>query len=332
MQRFACTCGQPLFFESSHCEQCGQTVGFDAETFDMHPLTVAHKRCSNGEQYEICNWLVPKDADDTLCVSCSLTRTIPDLAHDDNLSRWQRLETAKRRLIYTLLCLRAPIVNRDQDPDNGLAFEFREDRRSNPAVEDEQVTTGHASGVITVDLLEADPVERERARAGMNEQYRTLLGHMRHESGHYYWDRLVRFGPYLEEYRQRFGDERQDYAQALSKHYDSGPPNDWVDSYISAYASSHPWEDWAETWAHYLHMVDTLETARAFNVIGGQRETGLSQSDVGREIAAWMGLSVVMNELNRSMGADDTYPFVLSPLVVEKLQFVHRVLSASRVG
>jgi hypothetical protein len=91
-----------------------------------------------------------------------------------------------------------------------------------------------------------------------------LLGHFRHEVGHYFWDRLVATDPHqLEEFRVLFGDDRQDYGEALKRHYDEGAPANWQDTYISMYATMHPWEDFAETWAHYLHIVDTLETAGA---------------------------------------------------------------------
>ena len=127
--------------------------------------------------------------------------------------------------------------------------------------------TGHLNGVVTINVSEADDAERERRRAGLAEPYRTLLGHMRHEVGHYYWKRLVTGdADRLARFRELFGDDRDDYAAALTRHYQSGPPQDWQDRFVSAYASAHAWEDWAETWAHYLHMTDTIEIAATCGV------------------------------------------------------------------
>ena len=123
------------------------------------------------------------------------------------------------------------------------------------------MVTGHADGVITLDLAESDDVHRERRRAELGEPYRTLLGHFRHEIGHYYWPILVERAGALERCRALFGDERADYGEALERHYADGPPADWAERHVSAYATMHPWEDWAETFAHYLHIRDTLQTA-----------------------------------------------------------------------
>jgi hypothetical protein len=246
--------------------------------------------------------------DGTLCLSCQLTRTIPD--QPENLLRWQRLEAAKRRLVYTLLALDLP---RD-----GLTFDFLVPQADQP------VLTGHARGVITINATEADDEARELARVNLNEPYRTLLGHFRHESGHYYFDQLVAPDPH--EFRHLFGDERQDYAEALQRHHENGPPPDWLEQgFISAYASSHPWEDWAETWAHYLHMVDTLETADAFGlkVQRLQAEAG-QQTAFHRLLEGWVPLTLALNSLNRSMGLQDLYPFVLSQAAIDKLRFVHQ--------
>lgn len=340
MQGFECACGQPLFFDSFVCERCGRPVGFapdrqrmvtlETEPRDAADLAVLHDRdgryrfCRNGEEHAVCNWLIPTGQADDLCQACQLNRTVPDLGQPANLRRWGRLEAAKRRLVYTLLAMRLPVASRLKVPEWGLAFDFLEDRRSNPAMPVDFVATGHADGVITINLLEADPVEQVRARERLHEQYRTLLGHMRHESGHYYWDLLVRDGPALDGFRERFGDERTDYRAALDRHYQQGAPADWSERFISAYASAHPWEDWAETWAHYLHMTDSLETARAFGVVDDGEKRAPEAFDV--RVERWAGLMVTLNELNRSMGQDDPYPFVITPTVVDKLRFVHETL------
>ena len=196
--------------------------------------------------------------------------------------------------------------------------------------------TGHEDGLVSLRAAEADDAVREGVRVSMDEPYRTLLGHFRHEIGHFYWTRLVRDEATLEEARRLFGDERADYAAALQRNYEQGPPADWALRHVSAYASSHPWEDWAETWAHYLHLVDTVDTARSFKLdaaaVGLQYEPFDARLLEGPEAAAflvllqgWMELTGVLNELSRSMGVADFYPFVLSAEAVRKLYFVHRV-------
>jgi hypothetical protein len=329
-----------VFFENTHCGVCGRLLGYDPEVRAMVALESAgghiwrpadaasagrrYRLCRNTVEYAACNWLVPADSSHAYCVSCGLNRTIPYLGIPDNLRRWRALETAKRRLIYTLLELSLPVISRQQDPEGGLAFAFVEDRASNPNVPDEHVLTGHSNGLITINVREADAAALESARQQMNEPYRTLLGHFRHETGHYYWDRFISATPWLAEFRQRFGDERQSYPDALQRHYAQGPPADWPDNYLAAYAASHPWEDWAETWAHYLHMTDTLETALSFGLVAQE------QGDAGFDhwLSEWMRLTVVMNALNRSMGIQDAYPFVLSPAVIGKLRFVHQVITS----
>ncbi len=289
-----------------------------------------YRLCGNSREFAVCNWLVPANSAAPLCLACGLNRTVPDLSRSDNLQRWTRLEAAKRRLVYSLLQLDLPIANREQDPAAGLAFDFLEDQRSNPAAVQAQVATGHADGVITINVLEADPVERLRAREHMNEQYRTLLGHLRHESGHYFWERLVRNGEPLPRFRELFGDERADYTQALERHYRDGPPADWNQRFISPYASAHPWEDWAESWAHYLHMIDTLETAHDFRLVEDAAAPAQSSGSFDERIAQWLRLTVMLNELNRSMGQDDSYPFVVPPPVIDKLRFVDGLMQQQK--
>jgi hypothetical protein len=208
---------------------------------------------------------VPAEASGAFCQACRLNRTIPDLGRPEHLLRWQRLEAAKHRLVYSLLRLGLALVSKFEDPDTGLAFDFLADP---PAgfPDGPNILTGHAQGLITINLAEADDAEREHTRKEMAEPYRTLLGHFRHEIGHYYWEQLVRDGPWLEWFRTMFGDERQDYGACLERHHAEGPPPDWQERFVSGYASAHPWEDFAETWAHYLHIVDTLETADAFGL------------------------------------------------------------------
>lgn len=291
-----------------------------------------YKQCVNYAREDVCNWMLPADAPSELCASCQLTRIIPALSSEKNRIYWKRLEAAKRRLLYTLWELHLQPEPKINDPDAGIAFEFLED------TPEKHVMTGHANGVITLNIVEADPAHREKTREEMGEQYRTLLGHFRHESGHFYFDRLVAGTKWIEPFRALFGDERQDYAQCLQAHYDNGAPSDWAGRYVSAYASMHPWEDWAETWAHYLHMIDTLDTAYACGMSLRPKKSGEPELviDAPPQVAAvfddimsdWFALAYVLNSLNRSVGMPDPYPFTLSTPAIDKLRFVHDVVQA----
>ncbi|MPN18010.1 hypothetical protein SDC9_165368 [bioreactor metagenome] len=203
--------------------------------------------------------------------------------------------------------------------------------------------TGHASGMITLNVVEADDDERTKRRQALHEPYRTLIGHLRHESGHFYWDQLIANSEYLERFRALFGYENQDYAQALQRHYGKNPlDNSWRGQFISAYATSHPWEDWAETWAHYLHMVDLLETAASYGTcitvpdIPGagqqliQNPLGPVPPDFSVMQSQWVPLTLLHNSLNRSLGHGDAYPFAISGPAWDKLRFVHETISSYR--
>jgi len=279
------------------------------------------------------------DSPEQFCAACRHNRMIPDLSQADNQAHWRKIELAKHRLFYTLLKLRLPLTTKLEDPERGLAFDFLAAPPPNSAPS-EPVLTGHDSGLITINLAEADDSERERMRRQMSEPYRTLLGHFRHEIAHYYWDRLVWDTPGLEAFRQLFGDEREDYGAALQRHYANGPPPDWQERFVSPYASTHAWEDWAETWAHYFHMVDTLETASAFGMRVRPRVTkgaDLSAAidfdphiaNMDRIIDSWLPLTFAVNSINRSMGIADLYPFVLAPPVIVKLSFIHDRIHAA---
>ncbi len=278
MKTFYCdTCGALLFFENVKCLACEHTLGFIPEVLDLQALEPVagpdlestrpgnqgpdFRLCENSRTQNICNWLVPKDSKDAFCVACSLNHTIPDLTVAGNHDRWYRLESAKRRLVYTLLSLKLPLAGKPSENRPALLFDFLGDTPGGPAV-----LTGHENGLITLNIAEADDVERERRRVTMHEPYRTLLGHFRHEVGHYYWDQLIANTTRLDRFRELFGDERRDYGTALKAYHAQGAPPDWQNRLISEYASAHPWEDWAETWAHYLHMVDSVETAAGFGM------------------------------------------------------------------
>jgi len=347
MKLFSCqACGQLLYFENVRCEQCGRVLGYItdiAKISALEPLEgdawkvlaapeTAYKFCNN-TQFGVCNWMVPADDATGYCAACRHNHVIPDLTVPGNDLLWAKIEGAKHRLFYTLLKLGMPMETRIVDPAHGLAFDFLADPPQSHA---QSVLTGHDNGLITLALKEADDVVREQVRHEMGEPYRTLLGHFRHESGHYFWDRLVANDPeMLEAFRALFGDERPDYNTALQLHYQSGPPPGWQNNFVSAYATTHPWEDFAETWAHYLHIVDTLETARAFGIkVSPHKHDELAAVvdfdphkavSVNQLVDNWLPISFAVNSLNRSMGNPDFYPFVLSPRTIEKLGFVHNL-------
>lgn len=331
-----------VFFDSLTCEKCGNMLGyfFDDEkmySFDNTADVLVSadgqhrfERCANHLQIA-CNFLVTEQDPENYCHSCRLNRTIPDLDNQAHCQQWRLLETAKRRLIYSLRRFRLPITSKSVDEVAGLCFDFLAE-----LPEGEPVHTGHAGGVITLNIAEADAAHREKVRLDMEERYRTLLGHFRHEIGHYYWDLLVASDEsQLSAFRECFGDERADYQQSLADHYENGARDDWRSGFISAYASSHPWEDWAETWAHYFHLVDSLETGYAFGLsVNPSHLSSVSselvadfdpyeEKDLDKIVQASSVLALAVNSINRSMGQPDLYPFVIPPPVIEKLRFIH---------
>lgn len=358
MKVFHCgRCQSVVFFENVQCVHCNWTLGYvpgagqiasleplpsDSGVAQWRPINPPiqkniYRLCKNYGDEHVCNWVVPADDTNDYCLSCRLTRKIPDLSVPEHRQLWGNLETAKRRLIYGVLQLKLPLTAKEEDPETGVAFEFLADG----GVGSEPVLTGHNNGVIVVNVAEADDTERERRKAQLHEPYRTLLGHFRHEIGHYYWDRLIQGTDWLEPFRAVFGDEREEYHKSLERYYQSGPPVDWQARFVSAYAASHPWEDWAETWAHVLHITDTLETAFACGIslkprrsdepsIRPTSETNVALHSFDQLIQDWYPLTYVLNNLNRGMGRPDAYPFVLSAPAVEKLRFVHQVISEPR--
>ncbi len=350
---YRCQCERPVFFRNSLCLGCNAALGYEpllGEVRAMLPedgagtwrlsgvpeATGSYRRCANFDSPAGCNWLVAVDDASPLCLSCRLNRTIPDLSDADNQRYWRAIENAKRRLVAQLLGLGLPVRSKiDDDSQRGLAFDLL---RSPP--EGPRVLTGHASGLITLNVEEADDATREKIRHDMHEPYRTLLGHFRHEIGHYYWDRLVTGTRWHESFRALFGDERADYAAAIKANYENGPPPGWAQRHITTYASAHPWEDWAESWAHYMHLVDSLDTALGFGLTGDAVEAETEpfeladlyapeHPDAARILSivnSWLELTTVLNELARSMGQPDFYPFVMSSTVVRKLHFIHLVI------
>ncbi len=363
---FRCRCGRPVFFRNDVCLACGTPLGYDPDLVLLRPLAptrnpevframrtrgigqtvplTTYRRCANWTSAAPCNWLLPDNADAKLqpfCRSCRLDRTVPDPTDRDNAELWLKVEQAKRALVSQLIALKLPVESRvSENVEQGVMFDLLRSPVDGP-----RVMTGHDDGLITLDIEEADDVHRETIRSQMHEPYRTLIGHMRHEIGHYYWQRLVRGTHWEEPCRAVFGDDRLDYGQALQDYYANGAPFDWKNRHVSAYATAHPYEDWAETWAHYLHMIDALDTARSFGLVAHHDEIQyeaftpqvLSPDDSSAlpspddlaflaVVNGWIELTGALNEVTRSMGEPDFYPFVLSKPAVRKLHFIHKVV------
>ena len=344
MQRFSCpACGNEVHFDNTFCIACGCQLGYTHNGSRMlatlnsaepwHDGNRQQLSCSN-RQLIGCNWLV-SDSDSSTCFSCRHTVIIPDLSFAENALRWAKLELAKRTLFYSLLKFNLQPSKREEPAGQQLRFELKADVLAWDGHET-RVLTGHENGRITINIAEADDDVREKHRIAMGEPYRTLIGHFRHEIGHYYWNRLLTTTGTLEGFRAIFGDERNDYDRALRRHYDVGAPSDWPLTYVSAYASSHPWEDFAETWSHYFHLVDGLETAQGYGISGNQERKEASVAEPYQEVEfrhlidAWIPLTVAMNAMNRSIGNPDFYPFVLSQTILGKLEFIHGLIHGRR--
>ncbi|APW36564.1 hypothetical protein RD110_04535 [Rhodoferax koreense] len=369
---YRCACNKAIFLRNTQCLNCARQLGYHVEGRTMlaiepapqperwvlardaavaaEPTTPLFQRCANFATASNCNWLIPagtaehphapENLTPGFCLACTLTRTIPDMSSPVNQELWRKLEIAKRRLLSQLLSLALPVETRLERP-NGLAFDLLENVPGGPAV-----LTGHDEGLITLNIAEADDAEREKIRAAMHESYRTLLGHYRHEIGHYYWDRLVKDTAWLAPCRELFGDETVDYAESLQRHYKEGPPADWPLHYVTSYATTHPWEDWAETWAHYLHMADTVDTAVSFGLDANSVDIESDPYTLDdlwkpddpnaehflRFLNSWVLLTSVLNELTRSMGQPDYYPFVLPREAIGKLHFIHEVIRSASTG
>lgn len=325
MKAYRCrVCGNPLYFENSVCVSCGTGLGYARAEREIVPVDASGVYVdADGWIWHVCRnlglsgctWLAPLEGGQ--CVSCDLTRTRPNDADAAGLANFPLAERAKRHLIVELDALGFPLVGKNQDAVNGLAFDLLSSTL-------DQVMIAHNDGIVTIDLAEGDDSHRERVRSQLDEPYRTMLGHFRHEVGHYYEWQLVELAgdpDLLARARELFGDETADYQEAVDRHYQDGPPTDWRLAYISSYATMHPYEDFAETWAHYLHICDTLETAVSFGLVPAAELLGRARfRDLVSDV--WVPLSTALNLVNRSMGKDDLYPFVLADAVLEKLDFV----------
>lgn len=341
MRIFTCTCGAPLFIDNTHCTNCGRSAGwcegcgvmasFDVGAEgDWHctACDVVGHPCGNYVEHRVCNRVVASQ--DTLCGLCSMNETVPNLSVAGNRERWARLEAAKRRLVYTLDLLKLPYGDETNPP---LRFAFMGDgalagRLWRKAGDEERVFTGHADGLVTINIREADDAERETLRVDMGEAHRTLIGHLRHELGHYYWDVAIKGRPEAEAaFTSVFGSPNDpDYGTALERHYAEGAPEGWEGVHVSAYATMHAWEDWAETFALYLAMVGVLDTAASLGLIGMRPETTHEMVDRYGQL----GLS--LNEFTREMGLLDLAPVVITGAIEAKLDHVNKVMSGLAEG
>lgn len=323
MKAFVCrVCSNPLYFENSVCVSCGTALGFSRQEREIVPVD-AERQYVDGDGLvwvvctnlllSGCTWLVRTRGEQ--CDSCALTRTRPNDADLEGLSLYADTERAKRHLVVELDARGFSFVSRDDDPETGLCFDLLSSRG-------EDVTIGHANGVITIDLAEGNAVYREKMRINLGEPYRTMLGHLRHEVGHY-MEALHVQGPSLEEARTLFGDDTKDYQEEINRHYEQGAPDGWEADYISSYATMHPYEDFAETFAHYLHIRDTVETAWVHRLLSA--DTDLSAPFRQILTTVWIPLSIGLNQINKSMGKDDLYPFVIPATVMDKLDFIESV-------
>ena len=345
MKRFNCqVCEQTIYFENTQCLSSKSALGYVPEKKtlmafhqgenDLTSLSDQKKfrRCRNGITYSACNWMVESDSKHDYCFACRFNRTIPNLSVSKNIEHWKILESSKRRLIYSLLEFGLPLSNKHEDPEGGLEFEFLKDTHER-IMANEPVMTGHLDGTITLNIAEADDAERERRRLKLKEDFRTVLGHFRHEIGHYYWLLLIQNTGRFDSFRKMFGDENLNYQNAMNRYYQHGANDSWRQSFISGYASSHPWEDFAESWGHYFTIIDTLETSIQFGVKFSDNDEHLDPyhcSSFQKMLDQWLPLTNSINNINRSVGRPDLYPFILTPRVVEKLIFIHDLVQEHR--
>jgi len=336
-------CSTVAFIETTACGGCGLEMGLHPPTLSMRAAPAQGTDIDGTWWFPCvnrpwdCNWLAQADSGSGRCLACRLTRNRPD--NDDTLAL-EKLASAsadKRRLLVQLADLGLPVTPW-YEKEGGLGFDLLSSRSTGS-----RVTIGHANGIVTIDLAESLDAHREALRISLGEPYRTMLGHFRHEVGHYYQWILVEQTDWIDECRTVFGDERASYRDAIARHYRTGAPRDWAENFISEYATMHPWEDFAECFAHYLHLTATLATAAGGNlsvwmegvpqVPDGEIRPRTSYADASMDqiLADWLPLAMFFNRVNNAMGKRDLYPFGISPPVARKLDFVHRVVTASRV-
>jgi hypothetical protein len=345
LRTYSCTCGNQLFYDNSRCLRCDSELAFCPACRRLAPLTLEPTglyrcghvdcgaeliKCDNYRRHQVCNrairWRAHGGLQERLCDCCRYNRVIPDLSAPGNLDRWRRLEAAKRRMFYGLDLLGLRYGTAEDGFSPPLSFEFKADAgEGEDRAAGQPVMTGHSNGCITINIREADDAEREKLRVQFGEDQRTLLGHFRHEMGHFYWELLVR-GRVEDECKAVFGDHRQPtYAEALERHYRTGPPGDWRQRYVSAYATMHPWEDFAETFSTFLDMVCLLDTAHHLRF---SEIDPASRPPIDAMVLQYQRMGIALNEMNRALGLGDAVPIVPASPVVEKLRFIHRLAFA----
>ena len=334
MRRFPCDrCGQAVHFAAQQCPTCDGALGYDSETRSIRTLLPTAEpamftawgssrplwRCLNTAWG--CNWTLPAHTGATWCRSCALTRGRPDDERPAALDAWARAEAAKRRLVHQLDDLGLPVVARSDAIPGGLAFDF-------VALPGTGGITGHRDGVVTLDLAEVDDRYRDDLRRQLGERFRSVIGHLRHEIGHYYWTTLVQQPGREPAVRRTFGDERVDYGDALAGHY-AGATSWDVRRFVSPYAASHPLEDWAETFAHYLHILDATGTAVAHGLLpdpAGAIAGPTATLDFSAVLAAWRSLHVALDAISEAVGSPAVFPVDPLDTVTAKLVVVHELV------
>ena len=341
MRLFHCDhCGALISFTAHECPNCGVPLGYvckdrsvrslattpDPAVFEVEtePGGARLWRCLNAAWG--CNWMLPAAGADVWCRSCRLTRGRPDESDPAAVEAWITAEAVKRRLVHQLDELALRIDIRSTATPDGLAFDL-------VYLPGTGGITGHTEGVVTLDLCEADDVRREELRRRLGEPFRTVIGHLRHEIGHHFWKRLVAQTDAIDTFRQLFGDDRADYAAAISGYYAHGP-GVWDPSrHVTAYAAAHPLEDWAETFAHYLHILDATDTAAAHHLVPVEHAADVVGDrvvtvDFGTILDAWRPVNAAVNAVAETLGAPIVYPYEPAGIVIDKLAFVHRQVAA----
>ncbi|QMW01431.1 zinc-binding metallopeptidase family protein [Spirosoma foliorum] len=354
MKIYPCQCGNTLHFENSSCVVCHREVGWcpscegirsldavDAYTYSCNHCQAQVTKCLNYRNYQVCNRLVEVKTTwqeaNAYCKCCSLNRVVPDMSVPGNREKWYNLEAAKRRLIYTLDLLKLPYGSIYDGFPLPLTFDFKGNvvqitHAGTDAIIAEKVFTGHADGTITINIEEADPIEREKLRVDFGEARRTLIGHFHHEIGHYYWQLLVQ-NKCEDECKAIFGDHTSlGYSYAMNQYYQYGPKPDWPLSYISAYASMHPWEDFAETFRAYLEMITILDTADSVHLLlEAEEAVDFEGAPFEKMLLKYEELGIKLNEMNRTLGLLDMVPEVFTPAVIQKMKFIHKLVKQGRL-
>ena len=339
MRRFTCeSCAEEVAFDALRCASCSSPLGYvpaQQAVKVLHPAAGAVSFSISGDDAEFwrcpnsargCNWVLPAGTGDIWCRSCGLTPGRPDETNPDALAAWSTAEAVKRRLVHQLDHLALPIDPRSDATPDGLAFDL-------VYVPGQFGPAGKVDEAVTLDLADADVQDVGAPPRRVHAPFRTLIGNLRHKVGHHYWHRLVGQSDHVTPFRRLFGDERADYPAAIEPHQ-AAVAHHWDASrFVTGRAESHPFEDWAETFAHYLHILDATDTAEAYRLPDGQCEMGRPQSSPGGGTFAeilrlWRPTAPAVNALAASLGLPAVYPFQLTGVVLQKFEFVHARVTA----